>query len=110
MSTEVMFVAIAGMGTFLLMIHIIGKAETDKARVNAAGSEDTEGMKRLLADNTAEISRLRARFDSSLGSSSAPPLDSADAPPALDECLSPAPPSASTSALAPPPSAAPPLP
>ena len=30
MSTEVMFVAIAGMGTFLLMIHIIGKAETDK--------------------------------------------------------------------------------
>jgi hypothetical protein len=63
MSTEVMFVAIAGMGTFLLMIHIIGKAETDKARVNAAGSEDTEGMKRLLADNTAEISRLRARVE-----------------------------------------------
>lgn len=63
MSTEVMFVAIAGMGTFLLMIHIIGKAETDKARVQAAGSEDTEGMKRLLTDNTAEISRLRARVE-----------------------------------------------
>jgi hypothetical protein len=63
MSTEVMFVAIAGMGTFLLMIHIIGKAETDKARVKAAGSEDTEGMKRLLTDNTAEISRLRARVE-----------------------------------------------
>jgi hypothetical protein len=63
MSTEVMFVAIAGMGTFLLMIHIIGKAETDNARVKADVSEDTEGMKRLLADNTAEISRLRARVE-----------------------------------------------
>lgn len=63
MSTEVMFVAIAGMGTFLLLIHIIGKAETDKARVKAAGSEDTEGIKRLLAHKTAEISRFRARAE-----------------------------------------------
>jgi hypothetical protein len=63
MSTEVMFVAIAGMGTFLLMIHIIAKSETEKARAQSAGSEDTEGMKRLLADNSAEISRLRARVE-----------------------------------------------
>ena len=63
MSTEVMFVAIAGMGTFLLMIYIIGKAETEKARAQSASSEDSEGVKRLLADNTAEISRLRARVE-----------------------------------------------
>ena len=63
MSTEVMFVAIAGMGTFLLMIQIIAKSETEKARAKSAGSEDTEGMKRLLEDNAAEISRLRARVE-----------------------------------------------
>jgi hypothetical protein len=63
MSTEVMFVAIAGMGTFLLMIHIIARSETEKARARSASSEDTEGTKRLLADNTAEISRLRARVE-----------------------------------------------
>jgi hypothetical protein len=63
MSVEVMFVAIAGMVTFLAMIWIIGKAETDKARAKASSSEDVEGMKRLLTDNTAEISRLRARVE-----------------------------------------------
>ncbi len=63
MSTEVMFVAIAGMGTFLLMIFIIGKAETEKARAKSSSSEETESMKRLLADNTSEITRLRARVE-----------------------------------------------
>lgn len=63
MSVEVMFVAIAGMGTFLAMISIIAKSETEKARAKTAGSEDTEAMKRLLADNAAEVSRLRARVE-----------------------------------------------
>lgn len=63
MPAEVMFVAIAGMGTFLAMMLIVSKAETEKARAKASSSEDVEGMKRLLADNTAEVSRLRARVE-----------------------------------------------
>ena len=61
MSTEVMFVAIAGMGTFLLMIYIIAKSETDKARAKAAGDGDGAALKAVLAENAAEIARLRDR-------------------------------------------------
>lgn len=61
MTTEVMLVAIAGMGTFLLMIYIIAKSETDKARAKAAGDGDSAAIKAALADNAAEISRLRNR-------------------------------------------------
>lgn len=63
MSVEVMFVAIAGMGTFLLMIFIIGKAETEKARAKAAGDGDSATIKTVLADNAAEIARLRNRVE-----------------------------------------------
>ncbi len=63
MTVEVMFVAIAGMGTFLLMIYIIAKAETEKARAKTAGEGDSEAVKRILADNAAEISRLRSRVE-----------------------------------------------
>lgn len=63
MPIEVVLVAIAGMGTFLAMIFIVGKAETEKARAKASGSEDIAGMKQLLADNAAEIGRLRARVE-----------------------------------------------
>jgi hypothetical protein len=61
MTPQVMIVAIAGMGTFLLMIYIIAKSETDKARAKAAGNEDTAAIKAVLAENAAEISRLRNR-------------------------------------------------
>lgn len=61
MTTEVMLVAIAGMGTFLLMIYIIAKSETDKARAKTAGDGDSAAIKAALADNAAEISRLRNR-------------------------------------------------
>lgn len=63
MPVEVMLIAIAGMGTFLAMIFIIGKAETDKAKAKAAGALDAEHVKRLLDDNSAEIARLRARVE-----------------------------------------------
>ncbi len=63
MTTEVMLVAIAGMGTFLLMIYIIAKSETDKARAKAAGDGDGAAIKAVLADNAAEISRLRNRVE-----------------------------------------------
>lgn len=58
-----MLVAIAGMGTFLLMIYIIAKSETDKARAKAAGDGDGAAIKAVLADNAAEISRLRNRVE-----------------------------------------------
>lgn len=61
MTTQVMLVAIAGMGTFLLMIYIIAKSETDKARAKAAGNDDTTAIKAALTENAAEISRLRSR-------------------------------------------------
>lgn len=63
MPIEVVFLSIAGMATFLLMIFIIGKAETDKARAKGSSSDEMAGMKQLLEDNSAEISRLRARVE-----------------------------------------------
>lgn len=61
MTTQVMFVAIAGMGAFLMMIYIIAKSETDKARAKAAGDGDSAAIKSMLADNAAEIAGLRNR-------------------------------------------------
>ena len=55
--------AIAGMGTFLLMIYMIAKSETDKAKAKAAGDGDSAAIKAVLADNAAEISRLRNRVE-----------------------------------------------
>lgn len=63
MPAEVMFVAIAGMATFLVMIHMINKAETEKARAKAAGALDGEAVKRVLDENAAEVARLRARVE-----------------------------------------------
>lgn len=63
MTVEVMFVAIAGMGTFLLMIHLVNKAEIEKAHAKAAGAVDSEGVNRVLAENATEIARLRARVE-----------------------------------------------
>ena len=57
MPVEVMFVAIAGMGTFLLMIYIIGKAETEKARAKSASEADSSGLKQLVETNNAEIAK-----------------------------------------------------
>jgi len=58
-----MFVAIAGMATFLLMVFMIAKAETEKARAKTAAGSDSEAVKRILAENASEISRLRARVE-----------------------------------------------
>lgn len=63
MPIEVVIVSIAGMASFLIMVGMINRAETEKARAKAAGSADTEGMKQLLADNSSEIARLRARVE-----------------------------------------------
>lgn len=63
MSVEVMFVAIAGMITFLAMVNMINKAEIEKARAKSAAATDRDGMKGLLEDNGAEIARLRARVE-----------------------------------------------
>jgi hypothetical protein len=63
MSAEVMFVAIAGMITFLVMVNMINKAEIEKARAKAASAADRDGVKGLLEDNATEIARLRARVE-----------------------------------------------
>ena len=63
MPVEVMLIAICGMGTYLAMIYIIGKAETEKARAKAAGEVDAGAIQKLLADNASEVSRLRARVE-----------------------------------------------
>jgi len=63
MPFEVMLVAIAGMATFLVMVHMVNKAEIEKARAKAAGAVDSDGMNRVLAENGAEIARLRARVE-----------------------------------------------
>lgn len=63
MSVEVMFVALGGMVTFLVMIHIIAKSEVTKARAGKASEADTEAMKRLIEENNAETARLRARVE-----------------------------------------------
>lgn len=63
MPFEVMLVAIAGMATFLVMTHLVNKAEIEKARAKAAGAVDSEAVSRVLAENAAEIARLRARVE-----------------------------------------------
>jgi hypothetical protein len=63
MSVEVMFVAIAGMITFLVMVSMVNKAEIEKARAKSAGAVDGEAMRRVLDENAAEIARLRARVE-----------------------------------------------
>lgn len=63
MPVEVMFVALGGMVTFLMMINIIAKSETAKARAGKASEADMEAMKRLIQENNAETARLRARVE-----------------------------------------------
>jgi hypothetical protein len=63
MPAEVMFVALGGMVTFLVMINMINKAEIEKARAKHAAESGNDDMKRLLQDNASEISRLRARVE-----------------------------------------------
>lgn len=63
MPVEVMFVALGGMATFLVMIHIIAKSEVAKARAGKTSEADIEAMKRLIEDNNAETARLRARVE-----------------------------------------------
>jgi hypothetical protein len=63
MSVEVMFVAMAGMATFLVMIHLINKTEIEKARAKSAGATDADAVKRVLDENAGEIARLRARVE-----------------------------------------------
>ena len=63
MPIEVVIVAIAGMVALLVMISMINKATIEQTRAKAMNLEDANSMKRLVADNTAEISRLRARVE-----------------------------------------------
>jgi hypothetical protein len=63
MPVEVMFVALGGMVTFLVMVNMVNKAEIEKARAKSAGAVDTDAMNKLLQDNASEIARLRARVE-----------------------------------------------
>ncbi len=63
MTVEVMFVAIAGMGAFLLMVHLINRTEIEKARAKTAGAFDVDVIKREMTENASEIARLRARVE-----------------------------------------------
>lgn len=62
MSVEVMFVSIAGMGTFLLMIWIIAQAETAKARAKGAPDEVVAKLESVVADTSAEVAKLKDRI------------------------------------------------
>lgn len=61
MPTQVAFVAIAGMLTFLAMIWMIGRAEVAKARAKRETDADRDRLERIVAETSAEIARLRDR-------------------------------------------------
>ncbi|HVY89027.1 MAG TPA: hypothetical protein VG942_09185 [Hyphomonadaceae bacterium] len=60
MPVEVMFVAIAGMGTFLAMVSMIHRSKMAQIKAGA-GSENATRLEQIVAQNTAEVARLRER-------------------------------------------------
>ena len=61
MPVEVMFVSIAGMGTFLLMIWMIGQAETAKARAKGTPNDVVAKLESIVAETSAEVAKLKDR-------------------------------------------------
>jgi len=61
MPIEVAMVAIAGMGTFLMMIHMTAKAKAARYRAMSGQGEDAARLERIVAETSAEVARLRER-------------------------------------------------
>jgi len=61
MPIEVMFVALAGMGTFLAMISMAHKARIAKYSALRGGGEDAARLEQIVAATSAEVARLRER-------------------------------------------------
>jgi len=61
MPPEVAVVAVAGMMTFLVMIHMTTKARTARYQAMNKGGEDVARLERIVAEASAEVARLRER-------------------------------------------------
>jgi Phage shock protein B len=59
--TYIATIAIAGMITFILMIWMIGRAETAKAKAKGGTDADRERLERIIAETSTEVARLRDR-------------------------------------------------
>jgi hypothetical protein len=61
MPTQVAFVAIAGMLTFLAMIWMIGRSRLARVQAMAGHDADRDRLERIIAETSAEVARLRDR-------------------------------------------------
>ncbi|HEY7799012.1 MAG TPA: hypothetical protein VIA80_09625 [Hyphomonadaceae bacterium] len=61
MPTQVAFVAVAGMFTFLAMIWMVGRSRLARVRAMAGSDGDRERLERIVAETSAEVARLRER-------------------------------------------------
>lgn len=62
MPVEVMFVALGGMATFLMMIRMIHRNRLEALRLRSGGGEVNGRVEKLLADNAAEMAKMRERI------------------------------------------------
>jgi hypothetical protein len=61
MPVEVMFVALGGMGTFLLMLHMVHKQRMAKMQLRA-GLDGGGRLEQLVTEQGKEIQRMRDRI------------------------------------------------
>ena len=61
MPTQVAFVAIAGMLTFLAMIWMVSQMKIAKAKARGGTDADRDRLERIIAETSAEVARLRDR-------------------------------------------------
>jgi cell division protein FtsB len=62
MPTQVAFVAIAGMITFMVMLWFSHRMQAERLRAKSgAGSEDFARLQRVVAETSAELARLKER-------------------------------------------------
>lgn len=63
MPTQVAFVAIAGMLTFLAMMWMSHKARLAAVQARHGRTEDVTRLERIVAETSAEVARLRERVE-----------------------------------------------
>jgi hypothetical protein len=62
MPTQVAFVAVAGMITFLVMLWFSHRMQADRLRAKSGlGSEETARLQHIVAETSAEVARLKER-------------------------------------------------
>lgn len=62
MPPEVMFVALGGMATFLFMIRMVHKQRLEALKLRHGVGQDGSRIDKLLADNAAEMAKMRERI------------------------------------------------